>query len=71
MGESINETCTKDNKGVVYWMMNENFMGFRKGWIIEIILGLVVFTVQFLIMTLSKFQRPTVAFMVIISLCCA
>jgi hypothetical protein len=71
MGESINETCTKDNKGVVYWMMNENFIVFRRGWMIEIILGLVVFTVQFLIMSLCKFQRPTVAFMVIIGLCCA
>jgi hypothetical protein len=71
MGGSINETCTLDNKGVVYWIMNENFIGFRKGWIIEQILGLIVFTIQFLIMTLSKFHRRTVAFVVIIGLCCA
>jgi hypothetical protein len=71
MGGSINETCTLDNKGVVYWIMNENFIGFGKGWIIEEILGLIVFTIQFLIMTLCKFQRQTVAFAVIIGLCCA
>jgi hypothetical protein len=71
MGGSINETCTLDNKGVVYWIMNENFIGFRRGWIIEEILGLIVFTIQFLIMTLSKFQRMTVTFTVILGLCCA
>jgi hypothetical protein len=71
MGENINTHCTIDANGTVYWIFNEDFfMGYRKGWAIQIIFGLVVFAVQFLTMSLSKFHKTAVFHVIVLAVCC-